>query len=178
MLFLEIKILFPSRSRSSEASYYFVVMCIFLSRGHLHLTPVLLPEPQLLLDDDRPPQLNPGASLSFTQFLLLLGRGCVHLLQVFKMTGESDAIWSSLRGWCAFKGTKEHRPALLFLHGAPWKWRLLTLNVLPKWEACWLSQKPQDGLVFWNSLCFFCIESMFPTPCFTVILPGEATSGK
>lgn len=65
MLFLEIKILFPSRSRSSEASYYFV-MCIFLSRGHLHLTPVLLPEPHLLLDDDHPPQLNPGASLSFT----------------------------------------------------------------------------------------------------------------
>ena len=39
-------------------------------------------------------------------------------------------------------------------------------------------EKPEDGLVFWNLLCFFCIESTFPTPCFTVILPVEATSGK
>lgn len=105
MLFLKTKILFPSQSRSSEASYYFVVMCIFLSRGHLHLTPVpdrlspvLLPEPHHLLDDNHPPQLNPGANLRCTKSLLMLGRGCVHPLQVFKMTGESDAIWSSLWG--------------------------------------------------------------------------------
>lgn len=73
MLFLKTKILFPSQSRSSEALYYFVVTCIFHSRGHLHLTPVpdrlspvLLPGPHHHLDDNHPPQLNPGANLRCT----------------------------------------------------------------------------------------------------------------
>ena len=148
MLFLKIKILFPSWSRSSEASYSFAVICILFSRGHLHLMPVTdrlspvpSPEPHHLPDDGHPPRLNPGANLSFTCNLYWCWAEAVSTFPRFSRQQWVRCHFVFLVGLMCLQRhqTAQHRPPLPTWY--PLKVKLLTLKGLTKGEACWLSDR-------------------------------------